>query len=72
MTIKQKEFMKELCDLLLKYNAEISWTYDECSDTFGLVDNHLVISMCGQQNDIEFYGMDIDQYNVFEMIKESE
>jgi hypothetical protein len=36
MTIKQKEFLKEFEDLLLKYNAEIGWTCDECSDTHGL------------------------------------
>ena len=72
MTIKQREFMKELYDLLLKYNAKISWTCDEFSDIFWLVGDHLIISMCGQQNDIEFYGLDIDKDNVLEMIKESE
>lgn len=38
MTVKQKEFLKEFKDLLLKYNADIGWTCDDCSDTYGLID----------------------------------
>lgn len=59
MTIKQKEFLKDLRELLIKYNAEIEWTCDECSDTFGLSGDHLYISMHGQ-DDIDLSGLCVD------------
>ena len=50
MTTKQKEFLRELKDLLTKYKADIGWTCDDCSDTFGLSGDHLYISMTGQKH----------------------
>ena len=50
MTEKQKSFIKEFKDLLLKYNADIDWTCDECSDTYGLYDDHLYISIFGEKD----------------------
>ena len=64
LTTKQKEFLKELRDLLLKYNAEIYWTCDECSDIYGLVDDRLVVDMVGQENDIDLSIGCIDKYNI--------
>ena len=60
MTIKQKEFLKEFRELLLKYNADIGWTCDDCSDTYGLYNDHLYITMYGQKDiDFEYNGIDI-------------
>lgn len=66
MTIKQKEFLKEFKDLLLKYNVEIGWTCDECSDTYGLYNDHLYISMLGQK-DIDLFGSGIDYRELDEL-----
>lgn len=66
MTIKQKEFLKEFKDLLLKYNVEIDWTCDECSDTHGLYNDHLYISMLGQE-DIDLYSNSIDYNDLDEL-----
>lgn len=68
LNVKQKEFIKDFRDLLLKYGADISWTCDECSDTFGLVDDHLVISMRGQK-DINLCGVAIDHYDLDNILK---
>ena len=54
MTIKQMLFLKEFKDLLLKYNANIGRTCDDCSDTYGLYNDHLYISMYGQK-DIDLF-----------------
>ena len=71
MTTKQKEFIKELRDLFIKYNAEIGWTCDYCSDTYGLYDDHLYITMYGQKDiDFETNGIDISDLNY--LLKESE
>lgn len=72
LSVKQEEFLKELRDLLLKYNAEIYWACDECSDTYGLVDNRLVVDMVGQENDIDLSVCCIDKYNIDEILKGAE
>ena len=71
MTVKQKEFLKEFKDLLLKYNADIRWTCDDCSDTYGLYDDHLYISMLGQK-DIELYSNSIDYNDLDKLYKKAE
>lgn len=38
----EKDFKKELAELLEKYNAKIGFTCSECSDVFGLSDDHLI------------------------------
>lgn len=45
MTEKAKEFLKELKQVLQKYDGEIEFTCHDCSDTYGLVDDHLVVKM---------------------------
>ena len=70
LSVKQKEFLKELEGLLLKYNVEIYWTCDEwCSDTSGLIDNKIVIDMVGQKDNVEFKSACIDKYGVNKMLK---
>lgn len=71
MTIKQKEFLKEFKDLLLKYDADIGWTCAECSDTYGLCDDHLYISMHGQE-DIDLFGNYINYNDLNELYKKAE
>ena len=71
MTVKQKEFLKEFKDLLLKYNADIGWTCADCSDTYGLYDDHLYISMLGQK-DIDLYHNSIDYNDLDELYKRAE
>ena len=47
MTNVEKEnnlFLKELGELLAKYNADISFSVGECSDTHGLHDEKMIIS----------------------------
>lgn len=72
LSVKQKEFLKELEGLLLKYNAKI---YDdicldtnESSDTYGLFRRCAVVEMLGQKNNIEFSGI-INLYNIDEKLK---
>lgn len=71
MTIKQKEFLKEFKELLLKYNADIGWTCDDCSDTYGLYNDHLYISMYGQK-DIDFESNAIDITDINYLLKEGD
>lgn len=71
MTVKQKEFLKEFKDLLLKYNADIGWTCADCSDTYGLYDDHLYISMLGQK-DIDLCSNSIDYNDLDELYKRAE
>lgn len=71
MTVKQKEFLKEFKDLLLKYNADIGWTCDDCSDTYGLYNDHLYISMLGQQ-DIDLLSNSIDFNDLEGLYKRAE
>lgn len=71
MTVKQKEFLKEFKDLLLKYGADIGWTCDDCSDTYGLYNDHLYISMMGQKN-IHLFGSYIDYNELDELYKKAE
>lgn len=68
LTIKQKEFLKALKDLLIKYNADIGWTCDDCSDTYGLYDDHLYVSICGQK-DIDFCSNGIDVLDIDDMLE---
>ncbi len=68
LTIKQKEFLKELKELFIKYNAYIGWTCDICSDTYGLYNDHLYITMHGQ-NDIDFYSTSIDTLEIDDILK---
>ena len=42
--IKNK-FLRELADLLEKYNANIGFSVGSCSDTHGLYDEKMVISI---------------------------
>ena len=70
MTIKQKGFLKEFKDLLLKYNADIGWTCDDCSDTYGLYNDHLYISMLGQK-DIDLFGNSIEYDDLDELYKKA-
>lgn len=65
LTTKQKEFLKEFYDLLHKYDAEIFWTCDECSDLYGLCNDHLEIEILGQKN-LELIGTNINKYNIKE------
>lgn len=71
MTIKQKEFLEEFKDLLLKYSADIGWTCDDCSDTHGLYNDHLYISMKGQK-DIDLYSNSIDYNDLDYLYKKAE
>lgn len=71
MTIKQKEFLKEFKELLLKYNADIGWTCDDCSDTYGLYNDHLYISMYGQK-DIDFESNAIDITDINYLLKDGD
>ena len=71
MTIKQKEFLKEFKELLLKYNAEIGWTCGDCSDTYGLYNDHLYITMYGQK-DIDFESNGIDITDINYLLKEGD
>ena len=67
LTIKQKEFLKELKSLFIKYNACISLTCAECSDTYGLYDDHLYIKMHGQ-TDIDFYSLSINTLEIDDIL----
>ena len=70
LSVKQKEFLKELRDLLLKYEAEIYWTCDEwCSDTSGLIGERIVVDMAGQKNGIEFEPACVYKYDIDKMLK---
>lgn len=71
MTIKQKEFLKEFRDLLLKYGADIGWTCEDCSAKYGLYNDHLYISMLGQK-DIDLFGNSIDYNDLDELYKKAE
>ena len=71
LSVKQKEFLKELRDLLLKYDAEIYWDCDECSDTYGLVNDRLVVNMIGQKEEINLVGS-IDHYDIDNILKGAE
>lgn len=62
LTIKQQVFLKELRDLLLKYNAEIGWNHDECR-----MEDNMYISMLGQK-DIDIYSS-IDYNELYYMLK---
>lgn len=53
LTVKQKEFLKELREILVKYNASILWDYRGCGDSFYL-DDYLFVTMDGQKRDIQF------------------
>ena len=71
MTQKQKDFLKEFRDLLLKYHADIGWTCDYCSDTYGLYDDHLYISIFGEK-DIDLDDNSIDYKNLDDLYKRYE
>lgn len=53
LSVKQKEFLKELEGLLSKYNAkiydDICLDRDESSDTYGLFYKCAVVEMLGQK-----------------------
>lgn len=36
-----KDFARELADLLDKYNVTIGWTCSSCSDTYGIYDDRI-------------------------------
>ena len=64
---KQKEFLKEFASLLRKYHVSITWTCDECSDTFGLYNDRIVLEMLGAK-DIDFLSS-IDHYDIEKILK---
>ena len=72
LSVKQKEFLKELEGLLLKYNAKIYWDIcadnDKSSDTYGFIYRSIVVEMIGQKNNIEFRNI-INLYDINEMLK---
>lgn len=47
-----KEFKKELCLLLDKYNVSIGFTCGSSSDTQGLYDDHVIIQENGSRENI--------------------
>lgn len=55
----KEEFLKELKALLEKYNACISWTCSEGSDTYGIYDAHIYANL-NDKVDIEFDKQYID------------
>lgn len=55
----KKEFLKDLKALLEKYNASITWTCSEGSDTYGIHDAHLCANL-NDKEDIEFGEQYID------------
>lgn len=55
----KKEFLKELKDLLEKYNACISWTCGEGSDTYGIYDDHICACL-NDEVEIDFEDACID------------
>lgn len=59
----EKEFLRELRVLLEKYNASISWTCSECSDTLGIYDAHICANL-NDKVDIEFHDEYIDCHNL--------
>lgn len=71
MTVKQALFLQEFKELLLKYEADIGWTCDECSDTYGLYDDHLYISMFGQKS-IDLPYNHIDYSDLDELYKKAQ
>ena len=52
MSANKEDFKKELKELLSKYNAVISFTCGDSSDTYGLYDDHLIIEI-GQETIFE-------------------
>ena len=46
---KANEFREELEALLSKYDAEICFEVDECSDTHGIYDEHFTVCLNGSQ-----------------------
>lgn len=70
---KQKEFLKEFKDLLLKYNAEIDWDCDFwLSDTDGLYDARMVVKMVGQEENIDFDDMVIRKGDIDKILESGE
>lgn len=59
----KKEFLKELKALLEKYNAYISWTCSEGSDTYGIYDDHIYANL-NDKVEIKFDGRYIDCDNL--------
>ena len=43
MESKQDEFLRELKELLTKYDATISFDFDSCSDTHGIYDGGIAL-----------------------------
>lgn len=43
--LKTKQFIKELKELLLKHNARISTGYADCSDTYTMYDEHIIVTV---------------------------
>lgn len=65
--VNKKDFLKELHNLLEKYNASIEWCCDECSDLHGVYDSHLEINLNDTKN-ICFSGDIIDSKDVKRML----
>lgn len=47
--INVKNFKKELKELLKKYNATIGFDCDDCSDLYGIYDEHVYIQANGER-----------------------
>ena len=59
--VNTDQFLTELRDLLVKYNASINFSVGSCSDTHGLYDEKMVISV--RPDPAKFKEVDILEVN---------
>jgi hypothetical protein len=59
----KKEFLSELKALLKKYDVTIGFSVSECSDTYGLNDEKMIIYH-KDENWLEVYGWGIDHTDI--------
>ena len=59
----KKEFLSELKALLKKYDVTIGFSVSECSDTYGLNDEKMIIYH-KDKNWLEVYGWGIDHTDI--------
>lgn len=55
----KKEFLKDLKELLEKYNACISWACDDGSDLYGIYNDHICVTL-DNSVEINFEGSCVD------------
>lgn len=48
-TERKAEFLNRLQALLAEYNADISWSCDPCSDTHGIYEDVITVSMGNEE-----------------------